>query len=364
MSKTGKTIVGGWICLLVWFFPITGVAEKTAEKETESAALISGLSYDLVYPDNQQNKALGYYDFKMNAGEKQIISLRLFNAHSEELTVAIRLNSAKTNSQGVIEYGPSELEADDSLRYDLAELVEWPEEVTIPPQGEKQVDFVIQLPEEEFSGVLAGGIQLQPQTKEPVTEAFSKTDQVLTEFAFLIGLRIQIGDTGELTPSLTLNQSSAALKDKQSYLLVNVSNTAPVYLEELTVDVDVRQAETQTSVFTYRKSGLRMAPNSRMELPIALADKEMTSGDYTAVIRATAKQGQRWEWQELFTVSQLVAEQTRSVGSTAFSWFNRWMGLGLLGLLLVGAWLFYWRLRAATQQKRKQGLQGRKEHTQ
>lgn len=363
MSKTGKTIIGGWICLLVWFFPITGMAEKSAEKETESASLISGLSYDLVYPDSQQNKALGYYDFKMNTGEKQTVSLMLLNAHPEELTVTIRLNSAKTNSQGVIEYGPSELETDASLLYDLADFVERPEEVTIPPQGEKRIDFVIQLPEEDFSGILAGGIQLQPQSKEPVTEAFSKTDQVLTEFAFLIGLRIQVGDVGDLAPALTLNQASAAIKDKQSYLFVNVSNTAPVYLEELTLDVDVRQSETQTSVFTYRKSGLRMAPNSLMELPIALADKEMTSGEYTAVIHAATKQGQHWEWQEVFEVSRLVAEQTRFSGSSAFSWFNRWMGLGLLGLLIAGGLSVFWRLRTASRQKKKQGLQGRKEHT-
>lgn len=288
------------LCLALFFDPVKGVAKQ------EPANLIDGLSYEVLYPENQKNKNLGYFDLQMNPGQEQKVSLKLYNSLSKELTVEVRLNTAKTNSIGKVEYGPNELQEDSSLINNFIEIVKGPKKVVIPPKGSKQVDLMISLPKETVNGLIAGGIQLQPVVNSDVKDR-SKKDVVVNEFAFLVGMLLRVGDTDSIKPELKLNKTYIAFKESKSHFFVNISNIHPVYVEGMEVVIQVRKANKQKVLFEYQKKGMRMAPNSMIDLQIDLSDKGMTAGDYSAQINVTSKNDDKWSWTEDFKINALEA---------------------------------------------------------
>ncbi|MDA9472334.1 DUF916 and DUF3324 domain-containing protein [Enterococcus sp. 5H] len=294
------------LLLLILSFMFLFHPDKSFAKQ-ESTNLIGGLSYEVLYPENQGNKNLGYFDLTMQPGQEQIVSLKLYNSLSQELTVQIRLSTAKTNSIGKVEYGPSDLKEEDSLINDFTEIVKGPTKVTIPAKGSKQVDLVISLPKDSFNGLIAGGIQLKP-LRDDVTDDQKKKDIVVNEFAFLVGMLLRIGDTNNIKPELKLNQTYIAFKDGKSHLFVNISNIRPVFVEGMSVAIQVRKNNKQKDLFEYQGKDLRMAPNSIIDLPIDLADKGITAGMYTAQINVSTKTGGHWSWTEDFKVNKLEAD--------------------------------------------------------
>ncbi|EOT59699.1 hypothetical protein I583_02334 [Enterococcus haemoperoxidus ATCC BAA-382] len=286
--------------LALFFDPSKGFAKQDVEN------LIGGLSYEVLYPENQKNKNLGYFDLQMKPGQEQKVSLKLYNSLPKELTVEVRLNTAKTNSIGKVEYGPNDLKEDSSLTNDFINIVKGPKKVAIPSKGSTQVDLMISLPKETSVGLIAGGIQLQPVV-DSKTKDQSKKDVVVNEFAFLVGMLVRVGDTDPIEPELKLNKTYIAFKESKSHFFVNISNVRPVYVEGMEVAIQVRKANKQKVLFEYQKKGMRMAPNSMIDLPVDLADKGITAGDYSAQINVTSKNGGKWSWIEDFKVNALEA---------------------------------------------------------
>ncbi|OJG26592.1 hypothetical protein RU98_GL000648 [Enterococcus caccae] len=242
----------------------------------------------------------------MKPGQEQKVSLKLYNALAKELTVQIRLNTAKTNSIGKVEYGPNNLQKDASLINDFATIVKGPTKVVIPSGNSKQVDLMITLPKEMNDGLIAGGIQLQPVVDHESNDQ-GKKDIVINEFAFLVGMLLRVGDTNSIKPELKLNKTYIAFKDKKSHLFVNISNIHPVYVEGMSIDIQVRKANKQKVLVEYQKKEMRMAPNSMIDFPVDLTDKGLSAGTYSAQVKVTSKKGGNWSWTEDFTINTLEA---------------------------------------------------------
>ncbi|WP_143140052.1 DUF3324 domain-containing protein, partial [Enterococcus haemoperoxidus] len=157
-------------------------------------------------------------------------------------------------------------------------------------------------------GLIAGGIQLHPVVDNK-TPSKTKKDVVLNEFAYLVGMLLRVGNTDSIKPELKLNKTYIAFKESKSHLFVNISNIRPVYVEGMTVDIQVKKANKQKMLFEYQKKAMRMAPNSIIDLPVDLADKGMTAGDYSARINVISKDGDKWSWTEDFKVNVLEASE-------------------------------------------------------
>lgn len=289
-----------FFCLALFVDPIKSLAKQ------DSSNLIGGLSYEIVYPENQKNKNLGYFDLTMQKGQEQQVSLKLYNSLAKDLTVEIHLNTAKTNSIGKVEYGPNDLPKDASLTTDFTTIVKGPTKVVIPSGGSKQVDLMLTLPKEMKDGLIAGGIQLKPVVDHKASDQ-GKKDIVVNEFAFLVGMLLRVGDTNSIKPELKLNKIYIAFKDKKSHLFINLSNRHPVYVEGMKIAVQVRKANKQKVLVEYQKKDMRMAPNSMIDFPIDLTDKGLSAGTYSAEIKVSSKNGGNWSWIEDFTINTLEA---------------------------------------------------------
>ncbi|MFD2308097.1 DUF916 and DUF3324 domain-containing protein [Enterococcus termitis] len=277
-------------------------SNKTADQQAAELGL--GFTYKVVKPENQRS-SVGYFDLRMNAGQKQTVEIELANGSDEEITIGVSLNGAKTNGNGVIEYGPSAIEKDKSLKYDFVDIVTGPKEVVLPPKTMIPLKLEIAMPASDIDGVISGGIQLKQQTKEEKDEK-EKTG-ITNEYAYLVGMLLSENDT-VVTPNLELNKVYAGLANYRNAVFVNFSNVQPAYLENMTVDVQIMKKGSEEVLYDTKKAGMRMAPNSLIDFPVEMNGDRMEAGDYKAHILVTADD-KKWEWTEEFTITDEEADK-------------------------------------------------------
>lgn len=294
-----KLLFGGIITtLLMFIFPFVSYSQEELKNNIEY------FSYDLIFPKNQQNRKLGYYDLLVKKGEQQTVQLKLNNKSDKAMKIAVSLNSAKTNSNGIIEYGVNELKNDKSLNYDFSAIVKAPKEVLLEPQSSKTIDLVITPPKEAFEGYIAGGIRLQPINSEE--DPSDEATMIKNEFAYIIGMLLSESNIEKIIPELELNEVFYKLENAEDNLYIDLSNTKPIFIEKLETVITVRDERTNNTIFETEKSDMKMAPNTKMILKIPLKfplyDKKIDAGDYLVDVQFTEKSGLKWSWSKKINV--------------------------------------------------------------
>lgn len=288
------------IIALIFYIVTFGGGALTAYAE-DAADPMGGFNYKVIKPENQRSEA-GYFDLRMNPGQKQTVQVELTNGSSNEITVAVSLNGAKTNGNGVVEYGPTAIKNDASLKYDFTKIVTGPDKVVIPAGKTVPLELNIAMPEVGYDGVVAGGVQL----KKVVKEDKNKTG-VINEYAYLIGMILNETDTA-VEPDLKMNKVSAGLANYRNSIFVNFSNVTATYVEGMTVDTQIMPEKSDEVLYDSKKAGMRMAPNSMIDFPIEMNGEKMVPGNYRAHVLVTAGD-KRWEWDEKFTITDEEADK-------------------------------------------------------
>ncbi|WP_317913830.1 DUF916 domain-containing protein [Carnobacterium maltaromaticum] len=132
-------------------------------KESQADSMAYSVKADI--PENQIDKAKTYFDLKMAPGQRQEISLTVSNSGDEETSIFITPNNATTNQNGVIDYSEEKAKLDSTLKIPLTSIISGKQEVKLNPKETKQVTFVIQMPEKEYSGDILGGFYIQKKSR-------------------------------------------------------------------------------------------------------------------------------------------------------------------------------------------------------
>lgn len=297
-----------FLYIVLWLYfscLLTANSEYCAEKY---ATDLSDFSYEVILPKNQRNKDVGYYDLLIEPGKTSTVQLKLTNLSPKKLMLSLKYNSAKTNSNGVIEYGPNNLVKDSSLVYDFSDLVTGPNKVVLEPHSNKVITLSIKAPMDAFEGYVAGGIQVMSVENTEMKKS-DDDNLVVNKFAYLIGMLLSEGEVSELKPELKFNSISVDTQKEHNRLLLNFSNTQPIYVEDMAVEVSVKNKATNKMAFELKKSNMRMAPNTQISLPISLKYKLTEPGNYTLSASIKAKGGGSWLWEQEFRLSETEIDQ-------------------------------------------------------
>ncbi|MBL1224038.1 DUF916 and DUF3324 domain-containing protein [Enterococcus sp. BWR-S5] len=292
-----------------------------------------GFTYKVNQPENQMNKEVGYFDLRMAAGQTQTVTVDLTNESDAEVIAVVTLSGAKTNGNGVIEYGPMAIDNDKSLKYDFVDIVKAPETVTLPARTTVPLTLEINMPEATYDGVISGGIELKAQADE---EERAKQQGVINEYAYVIGMVLSETDTVVL-PELELNSVGAGLNNYRNSIFVNFSNVEAAYLEDMTMDVQINQKGSEAVIYDAKKASMRVAPNSMVDFPVSMNGEKMVPGDYHAHIVASTKD-RRWEWDQDFTITDEEADKFNDqdvnlVQEQGIDW--KTIAIIIVGVLLV-----------------------------
>lgn len=327
MTKNKKYLKFIIISGLFLLLNIMGSLTVTADEKAGPGSF----SYKVIFPENQMEKDVGYYHLKMEPGKEQTVQIQFSNPSNKKTAIGVSVNSAVTNSNGVIEYGDSKIKKDKSLKFNLKDIVSAPKKIELNPGETKKLDVKIKMPETSFDGVIAGGIQLIQEGQDNVENKGGS--MVLNEYAYVTAMLLQETEK-KITPKLSLNSVKAGQANFKNMVYINYSNTEPTFVDNMTTEVQINKKGDNAVAYERKQSKMRMAPNTFISFPVAMNGEQMTPGDYTAKILVTADGGIREEWTKDFKITKEEADKfnERDVGLTQDKGIN-WK---LIAMIVVG----------------------------
>ncbi|MGY3778616.1 DUF916 and DUF3324 domain-containing protein [Isobaculum melis] len=264
-----------------------------------------------VIPENQQDKQKTYYDLQVTPLTEQTLTIQLKNATDKEVTVIPTIKTATTNLNGVVEYGVSNSEPDDTIQYRIEDLVKSiEEEVTIPAKGTADLHLTVSIPKEAFDGILAGGITLeQKETTENKQEKQDKEEASLSienQYAYVVAIVLNENDQ-PVASELKLKNVIAEQINNRNVISATLQNTKPKFQNKLLVKASVTEKGKKEIVYESETSDMQMAPNSSFAYPIKLNGEALKAGKYTLDLVAESK-GETWHFTEDFEITKDEAD--------------------------------------------------------
>lgn len=262
-------------------------------------------------PDNQVDKSKTYFDLKMAPDQNQTVTATLKNTTEKAVTVEITINSAKTNSNGVIEYGKNTIPTDASLKHPLDSLMTGPSSVTLSPNESKDVTFLIKMPSDAFDGKILGGLTFQQKSSE-VTQDPSKADTtVQNEYAYAVAVVLRETDT-PIFPNLKLLTVKPGQENYRNVIHATIQNDQAAILSDVKVEAAVYAKDGKTPVYSSTKNELQVAPNTSWLYPISLDNTKMEPGTYTLRMKVSgtsANKSKTWTFSKTFKIAEKEARE-------------------------------------------------------
>ncbi|MBO0449157.1 DUF916 and DUF3324 domain-containing protein [Enterococcus sp. MJM12] len=350
-----------WVGIILVYIMGLFLGNTIVSYAADSAEAQGGFSYEVVRPENQIDKGVGYFDLKMEPEQKQTVKIKLHNTGDKEITILVGAYGGKTNSSGVIEYSNNTIENDKSLKYPFESVVKVPKEVKLAANSSQDLNIDITMPKSEFDGYIAGGILLQEKDAEG-TKSQSQQGMVVNKFAYLTGMLLSEKNPNTNKEEMKLNRVYATSKNHRNVISINYSNIQPIFVDDMTTDVQIMKGDSNEVVYDAKKSQMRMAPNTMIDFPVSLEGSEMIPGDYRAKILVTTEKGGRWEWEQKFTITDEEADKYNArdltlVQDPGLNW--RLIAM-IVGGLLVLLLIIYFIVRKINKEREKKKLIERK----
>lgn len=296
------------VFLLSAFLVLSGLAFG------QKVEAIDGLKFNVKpnIPDNQYNKEVSYFDLIMKPGEGQEVEVILKNSTDEEVVVLPQINSAMTNSSGVVEYSNHNNKKrvyDKSLKHNIEDIVQLTEkQITLAPQEEKELKLTIAMPPEEFNGVIAGGIYLAQ--KDNSTEETTKKE-TSTSLKNLYGYQIAIllrNNEQLITPEVVFEGAQANQSNVRNAVSLKVRNSTPTYINKVHFQAKLKKKGADEVIAKTDQKEMQFAPNTIFDLFVSMQGKRYEAGDYVLTGSITSGDN-KWPINEAFTVTREKANK-------------------------------------------------------
>lgn len=250
-------------------------------------------------PANQVDKTKTYFDLQMNKNQRQTLEVVLRNDTEKAVKVDLGIDNATTNSNGVVEYGKRAIKQDSSLRYALSELTEYPETVTIEAQSEKKVAIQVQMPDQAFDGVIAGGITFKEhqEAQTTATNEQKKGVSITNEYAYVVALLLR-QTTKKVAPEVVLHDVTPSQKNARNVILANLQNTQATYVNQVKVQAEITRKGSQKVLYQATNKQMQIAPNSNFDYPVALNGKKLEAGKYRIKVTVYGNQDPAGSYQD------------------------------------------------------------------
>ena len=268
---------------------------------TFSKASELNFSVNAVIPDNQIDKEKSYFDLKVTPGEKQKLIVKLRNTTDKEIVINPHIQSAKTNKNGVIDYTSNKIKKDDTLKIAMEDVAKVPEEVTVPPQSEKDLTIEVTVPKDKFDGVILGGIYLKEDTSKNKEEDKENDVAIKNEYSYVVALQMR-QNNNKVKPMLHMNEVNPETQNARNVIVANIQNSEPMIISKLKIDATVNKKGSKDNLAILKKENLQVAPNSNFNIAVPLEGEKLEAGTYILNMKAESA-GKEWQFKKEFSIS-------------------------------------------------------------
>lgn len=314
------------------------------------------LTVSPLLPDNQQTTDVNYYDLLIEPGGTQTVTLMIDNNTDRERIIAIELNPASTNHNGMVDYIPIDPNKE-WVPFDIREVVTVEKEIKINANESVDVPIEIKMPETTYDGVVAGGLKVREiltadeENEDAVKESTSdssgdesyRSSSIVNSYTYVVALLLRQNET-VVTPEITLGGMALTNINNQDAIGIDLDNVRNTYVQDVCVEAEV-SLEGGDLTFTSKQSGKKIAPASTYTYPVPV-DADLPAGEYqvkAVVYSEKAEDGEyeasdgkkykfRWELNQTFVLEEKVIQGNKDM-NTFIPKARRWpYVLGFVGL--------------------------------
>ena len=282
------------IFFLFFIFPVSII-------QGNSSVLANSIDFAVrtVIPENQLREA-SFYDLLTEPGMAQTVRAHIYNRSAEDIVVRVDLGSAGTNEHGSIDYEQQLTEYEEASLFKFEDIVSTKEYIEIEGGGVYPLDIYIQMPEEAYDGVIAGGIGFTQVLEE---EQVSQVG-IRNTFSYRVAMLLWQGDRSiEPAPNIG-NVTAYEVGRGLVEVTANIQNQAATFLYQMRMDVQIYTADGQELLHEYHRSAMQMAPNSNFDYTITVPDGMLKQDEsYLLSMVIQGEKERAWELVQLtFTV--------------------------------------------------------------
>lgn len=338
-----------YLGILLAFFTVT--LSLIFNQQAVSAASTSNVNYSISaeLPDNQAASNISYFDLKVAPNQKETIKFKINNNDVKDHTYKVAVNRATTDSNGVIIYNQHDVQPDDSLIYNIEDLVKYPKEVTVDKNSSKEIAVDISMPKEKFSGVLLGGILVEENNQINGTQTV-KGVTLKNKYDYVLGLQLQ-ESTDIVKPDLKFVKAYQTSNQGQIYIAGELDNDVPTLEKNVSVDAKITHKNSPKIVLKSSKKNMSIAPNSNFDYPVNVnstngtdKNKRLKPGTYTMYLNVKSNNGNdHWNLKRNFTItSKQNSKINKKIPDRSK---DIWIILGVIAILISVAISVIWNYR-------------------
>lgn len=230
-----------------------------------------------VFPDNQINKNISYFDLKVEPEQEQTLSLDVSNTGKTTKRIKVEPVNSWTNQEGKIVYEPSSTNyaTDKTLKYSFNTLFKEKSQLLVIKPGEKkEAKFTLQVPKTPFEGVILGAF-----SAKMVDEKEESTDSITNKMQIVKAVVLRENEKEE-KPKFSINKVKPSIVDSQKAVTVNIQNMSPVIITDMKINAKVYKEKSLKNEQAKRIEKVQMAPNSNFDFPILFNTSNLEVGNY------------------------------------------------------------------------------------
>jgi len=232
MNQSKRLFVSFFSILSLFFiFPSISQAEDSA----------GDFGIKPVFPENQIDKAIGYFDLLVAPEQNQTLEVIISNSLDQERTFEVSVNPAVTSDDGTIDYSQKNPTLDGTLPFDVRDvLTVAKKEVNVPAHAETTVPVEVKIPAKSFKERVLAGIHVSPK-EEAETENATEGAQIKNRIAYNLAvvlqesqetiepdLKLLSGDLNEVNAKPTVQ---LRFQNPQPTIISNLIFTSKIYYE-------------------------------------------------------------------------------------------------------------------------------------
>lgn len=290
-----------------------------------------GFNIQAILPDNQLDKDELFFNLRMTPQKKQTIELKINNTSNEDMLFEINVNQAYTNNQGFIDYTDKTPNIDNSLPYNINDLVKYDKEVYVSAKTTKIVPFKITMPDEPYVGEILSGIQvLKKDNKEDAK------DSIHNSVGYVLGLKLTESDVA-VKRQMNVTSVKPQAKFGKPSIVATIQNPTMDSYGHLKYEAEIYKKRTKELFYkaTY-DNDMELAPNSSYPFAIELKNQSLIDGEYTLNLIVNDAKGNKWNFSEDFTVTK---EEMNKINQITLNDSNKlsipWLGVLIIMILII-----------------------------
>ncbi|OCA83232.1 hypothetical protein A8F94_19185 [Bacillus sp. FJAT-27225] len=285
---------------LVFLFVIV-LSFYAVPKSSAATEEVVGYTVRAILPENQVDKSVSYFDLLMNPGQEQVIVVEIINSSKEDSEFDVHITNPITNRNGVIDYTKVDAQVDDSLKIPITDIASIEKNKVKVASGESvAVPIKLEMPEQEFDGIILGGIYIEKSLDE------NEDAQITNKYSYAIGLKLMENDK-EVAPELILKKVEPALVNYKTAIVAYIQNSSPVLVDNLTINGVVYDSN-EKELRRVDVDEYRIAPNTTMEFAIDWEGNELEPGIYKVKIHANSG-FTNWDMEKKFEILDKQAKE-------------------------------------------------------